>query len=237
MDNQNKEYTGTWIPAFIMEDKKLKPLEKMLYAEIACFVDCFKSNANLAERLDVSERYISSMIKHLSLLGYIKLTEFDGRSRHIKAVSNIKPNKRKLTGETSTTVLPSIEPQFQSAYNHSSTIDNNIEYNIDNKSHVEIQRIYDLYISSFKSNPNMYKLSPLRRQKISKRLKDAGADMLEKAIKNTSKSDFHRGENDRGWKADLDFIIKSYEQVERLANMELVKGKEVVEYTIDWSKL
>ena len=64
----------------------------------------------------------------------------------------------------------------------------------------------------------------------------AGKEMLIKAIKNTASSPFHIGENERGWKADLDFIIKSYEQVERLSNLD-VKPLKVEEYSIDWSKI
>jgi len=97
--------------------------------------------------------------------------------------------------------------------------------NKDNNIHVEIQRIYDFYVSSFNKNSNTYKLTPLRKKKISMRLKDAGIDLLLKAIKNTSKSAFHRGDNDRGWEADLDFIIRSYEQVERFANQRQGKLK------------
>ena len=59
-----------------------------------------------------------------------------------------------------------------------------------------------------------------RKQKIQARLKDAGIEMLIKAIVNTASSSFHTGDNDRGWHADLDFIVRSYEQVERLAGMD-----------------
>lgn len=91
---------------------------------------------------------------------------------------------------------------------------------------VEIQSIYDLYIKSFNKNPNTYKLTPKRKIKIRARLKDAGQELLEKAIINTSKSDFHRGDNERGWQADLDFIIRSYEQVEKLASAEALRSSE-----------
>lgn len=90
---------------------------------------------------------------------------------------------------------------------------------------VEVQRTYDLFIEEFDKNPNTFKLTPKRQKKIKARLKDCGETMLRKAIENTAKNEFYRGKNDRGWKADLDFIIRSYEQVERLANMEN-KGPE-----------
>lgn len=85
---------------------------------------------------------------------------------------------------------------------------------------VETQSVYDLYVSKFHKNPNTYRLTDKRRAKIRSRLKDAGAEMLRQAINNTAASPFHTGDNDRGWSADLDFIIRSYEQVEKLAAMD-----------------
>jgi hypothetical protein len=82
-----------------------------------------------------------------------------------------------------------------------------------------IYTVYEYYLKSFNRNPNLFKLSEGRKNKINARLKDAGEEMIIKAIKNISQSKFHMGDNDNHWKADLDWIIKSYEQEERLANM------------------
>ena len=98
---------------------------------------------------------------------------------------------------------------------------------------VEVQRTYDLFIEKFEKNPNTFKLTPKRQKKIKTRLKDCGETMLRQAIENTAKNEFYRGKNDRGWKADLDFIIRSYEQVERLANMEVVQEERELDY---WDK-
>jgi hypothetical protein len=84
---------------------------------------------------------------------------------------------------------------------------------------IKTQSVYDFYIDKFKKNKNAYKLTDKRKQKIKARLNDAGLEMIKKAINNTVSSSFHLGDNDRGWQADLDFIVRSYEQVERLANM------------------
>ena len=113
---------------------------------------------------------------------------------------------------------------------------NNKEYNKTNnkeeinkeesdKVAVEVQKTYDLFVEKFNKNPKTFKLTPKRRKKIKTRLKDCGESMIRKAIENTANNSFYMGENERGWKADLDFILRSYEQVERLANMEN-KGPE-----------
>lgn len=90
----------------------------------------------------------------------------------------------------------------------------------------DVEEIYKFYIKCFGKNENSYKLSPSRRGKIKARLKpkDAGKAMLLTAIEKTSKSPFHRGQNDRKWKADLDWIVKSYEQVEKLFNLEMASN-------------
>jgi hypothetical protein len=87
-----------------------------------------------------------------------------------------------------------------------------------------VTAIYDLYVREFNAGAR-YKLSDSRKLKIRARLRDAGEDMLRRAISNTANSQWHRGDNDRGWTADLDYIIRSYEQVEKLANMHESGGK------------
>ena len=44
-----------------------------------------------------------------------------------------------------------------------------------------------------------------------------------KALDNLSKSEFHQGDNDRGWKADPDFLIRNDEQIDKWLNTDLIK--------------
>lgn len=78
-----------------------------------------------------------------------------------------------------------------------------------------VQLIYDCYIKGFDKNPTFYKLTPKRISKIKERLDDAGFEMLTNAINNIVLSEFYMGKNDRGWTADLDWITRSYENVEK----------------------
>ena len=95
---------------------------------------------------------------------------------------------------------------------------------------VEVQRTYDLFVEKFNKNPKTFKLTPKRQKKIKTRLRDCGESMIRKAIENTARNSFYMGENERGWKADLDFILRSYEQVERLANMESKEPERELDY-------
>jgi len=83
----------------------------------------------------------------------------------------------------------------------------------------DVVLVYQHFCKQFAKNEAAYKLTPKRRAKLSARLKDAGKDMLLAAIDATANAPFYRGDNDRGWIADLDFIVRSYEQVERLASL------------------
>ena len=83
-----------------------------------------------------------------------------------------------------------------------------------------LESVYRYYLEKFNTTENRYKLTADRRKKIQARLRDAGEDMVRHAIAYTAESSFYQGDNDRGWKANLDFIIRSYEQVEKLATQE-----------------
>lgn len=71
MKAQPREYTGTWIPAYVMEDKDLTPTQKILYAEIASFKKCYAGNEFLANRLQLSIRGLQDALAVLKTKGYI----------------------------------------------------------------------------------------------------------------------------------------------------------------------
>lgn len=111
--------------------------------------------------------------------------------------------------------------------------DNTIqEYRIENsiigRTSEDVQPYYMLFIKAFNKNPNTYKLTANRKQKLRARLKDAGPELLSRAITNTANSPWHTGDNSSNWKADLDFIIRSYEQVEKLANLQVTSKKKTL---------
>lgn len=94
----------------------------------------------------------------------------------------------------------------------------------------QVRLVYGHYLKQFGNDPSRYKLTASRKTKIKARLKDAGYEMLIQAIDNTAANNFYRGENERGWKADLDFITRSYEKTERLSQLG---GTEIV-FKADW---
>lgn len=121
MTTKKREFTGVWIPAHIIEDESLTPLEKMLFAEIASFRRCFISNAGFAKRLGITERWVQKNIKKLKDKGYVKQVSFNGRSRTIIAIFDEQGcHEQSDVADT----------------NNSSPIDNNRENNKDTETKV-----------------------------------------------------------------------------------------------------
>lgn len=87
-------------------------------------------------------------------------------------------------------------------------------------SNPEIEKVYQHYLQRFGTTAKRYKLTEKRRAKLKSRLQDCGAEMLCEAIDHAREDYWYSGDNQRGWKADLDFIIRSYENVEKLANLQ-----------------
>lgn len=63
-----------------------------------------------------------------------------------------------------------------------------------------------------------YQLTQARKIHIRARLKTFSAEQLETAVDNLAASPWHRGENDRKWSADPDFLFRSDEQVDKFLN-------------------
>lgn len=87
-NNPIKEYTGVWIPAEVMECEELSNTEKLCYGEIACFKECYASNAWLAKRLHCSESTASNSINKLIKMGLVENCGYNGRFRKIIVLKN-----------------------------------------------------------------------------------------------------------------------------------------------------
>lgn len=89
-DTPVREYTGTWIPAEIMEDESLNAIERITYAEVASFREFYASNAWLANRIGKSERTARRIISTLIDKGYLEQAGFNGRFRTLRPCRPVK---------------------------------------------------------------------------------------------------------------------------------------------------
>ena len=75
------------IPASVRYDKRLKPIERLLFGEITCLTNkdgyCFASSSYFAELYDTKRETISRYISNLAKYGYIKIEIDNGCQRKI----------------------------------------------------------------------------------------------------------------------------------------------------------
>lgn len=227
------------IQKWMLTDLKLKSTELMVYAIIYGFSqdgqgECWASLDYFLLWTGASRRSVIRAINSLEEKGLIKRRKRVGTTSALSVVLEKTNHSKGGAKMTQGGVKMTWGGVKMTPNNKEDNKTNNKEINKESDEvAVEVQRTYDLFIEKFDKNPNTFKLTPKRQKKIKARLKDCGETMLRQAIENTAKNEFYRGKNDRGWKADLDFIIRSYEQVERLANMEVVQEERELDY---WDK-
>lgn len=89
MDENQRKFTGVFIPAEIYENQEISWLQKILWCEIQALSGsdcCYASNAHFAKHLGISEINVSKHIAVLKKQGLIEILSFDGRVRKMKAV-------------------------------------------------------------------------------------------------------------------------------------------------------
>jgi hypothetical protein len=92
----------------------------------------------------------------------------------------------------------------------------------------EVNQIIEFYNDMFQTK---YRATPDRSKKIKLRLKTYNLDEIKTSIKNMKASKFHNGDNDRGWKATIDFIIRNDEKIDEFLNSEIKDRPHFISYT------
>jgi len=114
MDEPKRGFTGYFIPVEIVNDPNLRPVEKLLLAEIHALQKgdprgCRASNQHLGQHVGMTAGSVANSITKLRSMGYIRDVHFDGRTRFIVAV--LLPDVS--CWETSSTNEGSIHPAMK----------------------------------------------------------------------------------------------------------------------------
>jgi len=100
-----KEFTGVWIPKAIYQSQDLNPTDKLILADIFNLCEngglFFKSNATIANEINISIRSVSRSIKKLTDLNYVSCT-YDGRARVVILTRTLDTMTNSLDTSTST---------------------------------------------------------------------------------------------------------------------------------------
>lgn len=242
-DNEGRE-SFIVMPDSLLRCKKLTPIEKMAMGDILSFTEngYYESPQMMAERLDISLSAVDHIRAKFIKLGYLEKVEFKNGRTHYRVREDIIERDCQVHRITKTDVfscqekLQNLQPKTANSadFQNDTYIYDNKEDNKDitplnppmggcvaqkdkNDEKDEVDNIFNLWLSCFGLSER--KLTHGRVMKIKRRLKDCGKDQLELAIRNASQDYFYHGDNDRGWQADIDYICRSVEIVERLANM------------------
>lgn len=215
----NKTKNFTVISNFHLKDKNLSLKAKGLLSIMLSLPDDWDFTiAGLVSLCQEGEKAVTNALKELRECGYLRV-----RKEFPKKGSNSFKYSYDIFEQSS------LDPQNVGLQNVglqngglNKILNNKILNNkkIEEEKNEDLEEVYETYLTAFGKTTGQFKLTPKRRDKISARLRDAGKEMLLKAIRNCSKDSFYRGKNERKWKADLDFITRSYEKVEYLANLE-----------------
>lgn len=173
----------------------------------------YKSYEDMAEETALSPKQIR--------LAYNKLIERGVIETKVMKV-NDKPTLhfRKLPSESDERAISESDEREETRESDEREVSYNIQEQPGTTGSLQkVRELFDLYVGEFGATKTILTIG--RTNKLKARLKTYGFDMVAQAIRNTAKSSFHRGDNDRNWKADLDFIIRNDEQVERMANLEV----------------
>lgn len=90
-DEPKRIFTGLWIPVEIVDDQRLMPTDKMLWAEIHAMrgennEGCYASSEHFAKHLRMKPKGVEKAVVRLKALGLVYTARFDGRRRWLKVI-------------------------------------------------------------------------------------------------------------------------------------------------------
>ena len=218
-------------PRVIWLDQSIPPLAEKVYAVIYWYSKlkdgyCHASNATIAKNIGgTNSQSIGNCIAKLAEAGYITATYDDNNQR--------------------TALIPLVEYATTPPSNSGGTPHQMMAYNKNNKTESktikkfrnEIDRLYKGWLIEMIIGSGVWlradeesrlslldgakakcRLTPKREQKLARALDNLDVALCAKAIKKIGQSDFHKGNNDRKWKATLEWLFNTDERVEEFAN-------------------
>lgn len=168
----------------------------------------------LSQQTGLSEQQVRTCLKKLKSTNEITIKSTNDYSIiKLNNWFNYQENNQQITNE---------QPTDNQQITTTKERNNSIKKESNNISK-DIQEIVDCFEKSF--NQKVRVVSAKRKKHIQARLKVFSLEEIKLAIENFSGSAFHTGENDRGWVADLDFIIRSDENIEKGLRLNEVQVK------------
>ncbi len=236
MDTQEeiptRGFTGVWIPRHVWEHPDINCTERCLFGEIQSLSWktgwCFASNEHLGKGVGVAADRIGRMVSHLKAIGLVEIGSFNGRSRLIRAVSDmakvpglLRRKSRSRHGEKTdhsiidSNVVSKEGERQPSAPHPLSEEDQLLEAAAAEAAAEDTQPAAPLPPEATFWNNNCGQLSKAvafsnsRFSKLRLRRKDKfWSANFETAVVKVAASDFCNGKTDRGWRATFDWMLQ-----------------------------
>lgn len=208
------------IPASVRYDKRLKPIERLLFGEITCLTNkdgyCFASSSYFAELYGVTRVSISSHISNLAKCGYIDVEIENKCYRKIflkqgfnEILQGVKENEQGVK-EILQGCKNSLTPTCKKTFTQNNTSINNLINN--KKEEVEEEKTpqkYQPILEAWNNLPvtNIRIISGKRLQMLKSRIKQYSFDDVLKAIQTIHNSPFLLGDNKRKWQITFDWFV------------------------------
>lgn len=139
MNENTREFTGVWIPKEILLNDNLKPIDKLLYAEIASFGEkgCWKRSDELKKMLGVGTDAFQASCKRLRDLGFINEKRRFGRMYRWSTIGFQHRRENPIVDQLENPVDVQLENPFDVEQENpvvllDNTIDNTSDNTIDN---------------------------------------------------------------------------------------------------------
>ena len=207
-----RDFKGVWIPKEIWLNKELTMTEKVIYIEIDSLDNenhCTASNEYLANFCGCSISKVSKSIKKLQDLKMIEVTEFNGRNRKINLVKNARQPSKKYEAASQKMTAINIDNKKDIEKQKDKSKTALFKPNSINKTSLaECDEFVNLYHQYCTNLPKVRQLTDKRKKAIQNILDKYTLNEITEVFKSANESDFLIGNNDRGWKADIDFLLR-----------------------------
>lgn len=174
------------------------------------FITSYK---NLSKQIGISEMQIRSALKKLILTNEItikttnkytvvSIVSYDLYQTDNKQNNKQQTNKKQTSNKQITTTKESKEIE------EVKEINNNIVAKATPPEKINYESFIDYFNGTCSNFPKVLKITQKRKNAISVILKKYTKQQIADALKIANESEFLTGDNNRGWKADFDFLIK-----------------------------
>lgn len=236
------------IPASVRYDKRLKPIERLLFGEITCLTNkdgyCFASSSYFAELYGVTRVSISSYISNLAKCGYIDVEIENKCYRKIflkqglnEILQGVKENEQGVK-EILQGCENSLTPTCKKTFTQNNTSINNLTNNSKEEVEEEKPQNHKPILDAWNELPiaNITGIRGKRLDSLRARLKEYSQDDILKAIRLIKKCPFLLGDNQRNWQITFDWFLKPNNFPKVLEGNYLPKEAEKQESLADISR-